>query len=408
MYLSDEEQAMLAGEQGVGIAQAMGIITTLGTMYGAADLIPISSAHISGVSYKNLGEAGLDYLEDLAATGAKARVFATLNPPAVDMDDWQGSPLLTTPAFAKGQFRILDAFYKMGIDGICTCTPYEVNNRPAMGDHLSWAESSAVSFANSRLGARTNREGGPAALAAALTGRTARYGYHLDENRRADYVINVNVAVPDGSSLSALGVIVAKKLLNRTPLFVGFDRELSDDEHKLLGAAMAAVGSIALFHVEGQTPEAIALGREIIAPHAEYLTVDDLAEGYRALGIVPGTTPVDLVNIGCPHSSYAELVEIADLLAGRQVRTKFWIMCAPHVVHQAQANGVAERLTGCGVALLSGACTIVSPMAQTGVRSVATNTAKGAFYHSSYNGMEIHLGSTAKCVETAVSGIWQD
>lgn len=404
MRLTDEEQAMLAGEQGAGTAKAMEIIVTLGNMYGADDLVPVSSAHVSGVSYKNLGDAGLEFLEDLAATGARSRTFATLNPPAIDVDDWEASPLRTDPEFARQQFRILNAFHKMGIDGICTCTPYEVNNRPKMGDHLSWAESSAVSFANSRLGARSNREGGPAALAAALTGRTARYGLHLEQNRRADYVINVQVPVPDAASLSILGFLVAKKIFNKTPLFVGIERELNDDEHKLLGAAMAAAGSVGLFHVEGQTPEAQQLEREIIAPQAEYLTIDDLSDGYKALGIKPGTTPIDLVNIGCPHASHAELVEIAALLAGRQIKTKFWIMCAPHVIHQAQATGLAERLTGCGVALLSGACTIVAPMGHLGLQNVLTNTAKGSFYHSSYNHLQVYVGSTVQCVEAAVSG----
>lgn len=406
MKLSDEEQAMLAGEMGAGVAKAMEIVVALGNIYGAADLVALDSAHISGVSYKNIGDAGLEFLEEWVREGARVRCFTTLNPAGMDTEDWQHSDMQTAPAFAAQQWRVLNAFRDMGIDNIVTCTPYYVNNVPRRGDHVAFSESSAVVYANSRLGAYTNREGGPSALASAIVGRTARYGFHLDENRRADLVVQVKTPLPDATAFSVLGFLVGKIAQNRIPLLQGIEREMSEEDHKLAGAAMAAAGGVALYHVPGQTPEATERGEEIIAPHAEYITIDDLADGYRALGIKEGRVAIDWVNFGCPHVSLEEMRQIVDALDGRKIKTRMWVMVAPAVAKQAMAEGVAQRIKESGGELTLGACAIVAPMKQTGIRSVATNTAKGAFYHSSYNGLDIHVGNIAQCVEAAVTGIW--
>ncbi len=406
MRLSNEEQAMLGGAMGAGVAQAMEIVVALGNIYGAADLVALDSAHVSGVSYKNIGQAGLEFLEEWVAQGARVRCFTTLNPAGMDTEDWQHSDMQTEPAFAVHQSRILNAFRDMGIDNIVTCTPYYVNNQPKRGDHVAFSESSAVIYANSRLGAYTNREGGPSALAGAIAGRTARYGFHLDENRRADVVISVKAKLPDTTAFGVLGFLAGKLLQNRTPLFMGIEEEMSSEDHKMMGGALAAAGGVALYHVADQTPEATAQGDGIIAPHAEYITIDDLAEGYKALGIKAGATPIDLVNFGCPHVSINEMREIADRLAGRSIKARLWVMVAPHVAAEAAKEGISQRIRAAGGELTIGACAIVAPMKQTGIRSVATDSAKGAFYHSSYNGLDIHVGNIAQCVEAAVTGMW--
>ena len=174
LRLTSQEQAMLAGEEGPGLQKAMEIVVALGRIYGAEDLVPVASAQVSGVSYKNLGDAGLKFLQEWAALGAAARVPATLNPAGMDMTAWR--ELGFSEEFAQQQQAVVTAYSALGVTPTCTCTPYLVGHAPLFGQHVAWAESSAVNYANSVLGARTNREGGPSALAAAITGRTAHYG----------------------------------------------------------------------------------------------------------------------------------------------------------------------------------------------------------------------------------------
>ncbi|MEM4235218.1 MAG: aconitase X, partial [Candidatus Methanomethylicaceae archaeon] len=181
MYLSREEERMLSGEEGLAVQKAMQLLTALGEVFGAERMVKIESAQIAGVSYGNIGDAGMEFLEDWADLGGKVRVKSTLNPAGMDLDKWKEMGI--DDEYYQRQMRILKAFEKMGVEITCTCTPYLVGNRPRSGAHVAWSESSAVVFANSVLGARTNREGGPSALAAAITGRTPCYGLHLEDNR---------------------------------------------------------------------------------------------------------------------------------------------------------------------------------------------------------------------------------
>ena len=189
MELTGYEQEMLAGEHGRSTQKAMEILVALGTIYGAARMVEVTSVQIAGVSYDNLGEAGPHFLQEMAADG-RAQVLTTLNPAGMDIENWQA--LGIDAGFARNQERVLDAFARMNVVTTCSCTPYLAGNLPHYGEHIAWAESSAVCYANAVIGARTNREGGPGALAAALTGRTPAYGYHLDENRRPTVTVMVS------------------------------------------------------------------------------------------------------------------------------------------------------------------------------------------------------------------------
>ena len=199
MDLTREEEAILNGEEGEGKQKAMELVTALGKIYGADDLIDITSAHLSGASYKTIDDGGLKYLEDMAAGGAKVSVPSTLNPVGMDRERW--AEMHITPEFAEKQLRIIDLYGQMGIRTTCSCTPYTGANVPSLGDHVAWAESSALSFVNSYIGARTNREGGPGALAAAILGKTANYGLHLDEKRRPTVVIDADIVYNPYDSL---------------------------------------------------------------------------------------------------------------------------------------------------------------------------------------------------------------
>src|SRR5512133_498083 len=210
MQLTTQQQEMLDGQSGRATRKAMEILSTLGTIYGAEFMLPVTSVQISGVSYDNLGEAGLHFLAEMADGGGKTRVLTTLNPAGMDVENWQRMGI---PAdFAAQQQRVIEAFAHMGVITTCSCTPYLTGNVPHFAEHIAWAESSAVCYANSVLGARTNREGGPSALAAALTGRTPCYGLHLDENRRPGLTVQVEAGLNDTRDFGALGVAIGRAI----------------------------------------------------------------------------------------------------------------------------------------------------------------------------------------------------
>ncbi len=402
---------MLAGEMGPGTRKAMEIVTALGRIYGAERLVPVASVQVAGVSYKNLGNAGLEFLAEWADQGARVRVPTTLNPAGMDLFRWRA--LGFDPAFAERQRAVVEAFAAMGVTTTCTCTPYLIGNRPGLGDHVAWAESSAVSFANSVLGARTNREGGPSALAAAITGRTAVFGLHLDENRRATLQVEVRCPVTSLADFGALGYLVGKAARNRVPFYQGM--EVSDqDRLKALGAAMAASGAVALYHVDGITPEAVATAG-VLASDAERMVIDDLTSGYAALSRPPEShitnngsqsPSIDLVWIGCPHASLAEIEQVVALLDGRRLRSALWITVARDVREQAAERGLVAAVEACGGQIVADTCVVVAPVRELGFRSMATPSGKGAYYGPSHAGLTVCYGALEKCIEAAVEGQW--
>ncbi|NLE43178.1 MAG: DUF521 domain-containing protein [Chloroflexi bacterium] len=400
LALTSEEQALLAGEAGVGVRKAAEIVVALGQIYGARCLVPVVSVQVAGVSYRNLGEAGLQFLSEWAEHGARVRVPTTLNPAGIDLDAWQ--ELGFSSGFARQQEAVIEAYRRLGILATCTCTPYLVGNVPAPGDHVAWAESSAVSYANSVLGARTNREGGPGALAAAIIGRTAAYGLHLDENRRATLRVDVRCRVKTQADFGALGTLVGKAARNRVPYFTGLDEACSSEALKALGAAMAASGAVALYHVAGATPEARTPG--ILADGYDTLVIDDLGPAYAALN--QDVRQIDLVWIGCPHAGLSEIAEVVRLLGGRHTRAALWITTARAMRAQAVAEGLVAAVEACGGRVVADMCVVVAPMYELGYRTLATPSAKGASYVPSHAGLQVRYGSLEACIESAVTGIW--
>ncbi len=400
LRLTSEEKSWLHGQAGPAIQRATEIIVALGQIYGATDLIPVAGAQVSGVSYKNLGRAGLQFLEEWAAQGARARVPATLNPAGMDLSTWR--ELGIPEHFARQQQSVIAAYRSLGIRTTCTCTPYLVGHEPQFGQHLAWAESSAVSYANSVLGARTNREGGPSALAAAITGRTARYGLHLDENRLATTIIDIQCPVTSAADLGALGYQVGRQLGTGVPYFRFKDGDPDTWELKSLGAAMAASGAVGLYHIDGLTPE--ALDRNMLRKNARTLVVDDLGHGYRALnGSAKG---IDLVSLGCPHASLQELLTIADALVDRQVKTALWITTARATREAAERSGAVARIEAAGGRVVADTCMVVAPVAELGFQSLATNSAKMAFYAPAHSGLSVRFGPLDQCLEAAITGVW--
>ncbi len=405
--LTQEERAWLAGEAGPALRRAMEIVVALANIYGAQHLIPVESVQISGVSYRNIGDAGLAFLRRWADEGARVRVPTTLNPTAMDMIRWREQGF--GDDFAEKQQQVVDAFASMGIgqgQPTPTCTPYLIGNRPMMGAHIAWAESSAVAFANSVLGARTNREGGPGAIAAALTGRTGAYGLHLEENRRATLTIEPRVRLYGISDYSALGALVGQHARQRIPHFTGLDLDRADplweEKLKALGAAMAATGAVALYHIEGVTPEARAM--TMLTPDAETLMIDDLTPGYASLSDEGGQP--DLVWIGCPHASLAEIAWVAERLEAKAVRMPLWITCARPIRVAAIERGLVQTIESAGGRVFADACMAIAPVRDLGFEVVATPSAKGAYYLRNLAGVGVRFGTLIACVDAALTGRW--
>jgi predicted aconitase len=373
MHLTQEEEGILAGEAGEGRQWAMQLLVGLGRIFGAEDLVPIGSAQLAGVSYKTIGEAGLKWLQDVSRTSVVS-VPAMLNPAGMDPNRWEdmGVP----EEFAAKQRAILRAYNRMGVELTCTCTPYLIGRSPGFGEAVAWSESNAVSYCNSVLGARTNREGGPSALAAAVVGKTARYGLHLPRNRLPTAVVDVDPGETN-VDYGALGVHVGRELGNAVPYFRGI--RPTSDELKTLGAAMAASGAIALFHVRGVTPEAQA-GLEPDGP-TETLHVgpEELEEAYGSLSASVRDQDVELITIGCPHVSIDELEEIAQFLKGRKRRAgapDLWV-CTSKEVKKLGTEAV-KVIEGFGKVLVD-TCMVVAPIDQV-ASTTATNSGKAATY----------------------------
>ncbi|MFX1588268.1 MAG: aconitase X catalytic domain-containing protein, partial [Promethearchaeota archaeon] len=315
MRLTSEEQDMLNGKYGRAAQKSMEILNTLGEIFDAEYMVDVYGVQIAGVSYANLGEAGLEFLNEMAEDG-KVRVLTTLNPAGMDRENWQA--LGIDEEFAKNQNRAIDAFAKMGIITTCSCTPYLIGNNPHFGQHIAWAESSAVCYSNSVIGARTNREGGPSALASAITGKTPKYGYHLDKNRHGQVLIKVNTPVKGTDEFGVLGKIIGDKLVElgkKVPYIVGIP-SATIEELKSFCASVATYGGVALFHMEGITPEYDKY------PKPSDLTFeinkDDMVKAKSEL--IDDDLEIDFVSIGCPHASIHEIAEIARLLEGKKVK----------------------------------------------------------------------------------------
>src|SRR3972149_36479 len=255
MYLTEKEQRMLDGEEGYAVRKSMELLVALGNIYGAEQLIKVGSVQVAGVSYHNLGDAGLEFLNELAKDG-KVKVLTTLNPAGMDLENWKN--LGISAEFAEKQNLVIDAFERMGIIISCTCTPYLIGNLPRYGEHVAWSESSAVTFANSVIGAKTNREGGPSALAAAFVGKTPCYGLHLDENRVPDIHVHANAHLAKLSDWGALGYSIGKKAENKIPYITGI-KEAELDDLKSFCASVVPCGTPPLFYMKGITPASESL-----------------------------------------------------------------------------------------------------------------------------------------------------
>ena len=397
MKLTKEETRMLKGEEGYAARKSMEILTALGDIYGAERLIKVGSVQVAGVSYHNLGDAGLEFLNELAEDG-RVKVLTTLNPAGMDLENWR--ELGISEDFAIKQNLVIDAFKRMGIIISCTCTPYLIGNLPRYGEHVAWSESSAVTFANSVIGAMTNREGGPSALAAAFVGKTPCYGLHLKEKRVPDIHVQIKASLTKLSDWGALGYVIGKKAENKIPYITGI-HEADVDELKSFCASVVTYGAKPLFYIRGITP-----GAEMHQPPREKVMVEenDLKEAYSKIN--DEATNIELVCIGCPHCSIKEIAEIANRIEGKEVsaKTEFWVATSRPAKQLADQRGYTSIIERAGGKFACDTCMAVAPL-KGRFKSLATTSAKGCFY-SRQNGMATKMGSVEECVKAAVTGKW--
>lgn len=385
MILSPEDEAILAGGEGETRARMMEILFALGKVYGAERLIPIASAQVSGASFKTIGRWGLDWIQHL---DAKVSVPTVLNPVGMDRLKWRDMGI--SPEFAKNQEDVLEAYRKLGVIMECTCTPYYLYIT-RYGEHLAWSESSAVAYANSVIGARTNREGGPGALAAAIIGKTPEYGLHLVKARVPQVVIRVGggTRMHDPAHFGALGYRAGTLVGNRIPIFEGI--RPGRDHLKALGAAMAASGAVALFHVKDITPDS-----RIFSYSTEGLEV--ISVEFDEIETCMKKVPVDAVALGCPQCSPEELTRIAELLEGKAVRIPVFIFTSRDVAARHPREVAAIEASGARV--YADTCMVVSP-AMERIGTIMVNSGKAFAYVPDMCGAGVRLGTTEECIDVA-------
>ena len=392
MFLTKKEEQMCDGEFGETIRKSMDILVALGDIYGASKLVDITSAQVTGVSYKTIGQAGLEYLEDLASEEFEySGINASLNPPGTDLDNWEA--LGFPKEFSIKQNQIVDAYGKLGISKTCTCTPYLVGNVPRFRDHVSWSESSAVAYVNSVIGARTNREGGPAALAAAIVGKTPLYGFHLKQNRRANLIVNVSTEL-SGADWGALGYIVGKTVGGGVPYFK-VKNTPNNNDLKTLGAALASSGSVALYHMENVTPEWDNADREEVE---DYMFVDDKDILETRQKLTTTDREADLICLGCPHASLEEIKNVANIVNGKTIKNKLWICTSVSVKATADRMGYTEIIEAAGGNVVCDTCMVVAPIEDMGFEVIGVNSAKAANYVPSMCGLDVVYDDVEKLI----------
>jgi predicted aconitase len=388
MYLTKEEERIYDGEFGWASQICMKILVRLGELFNAKRLIPINSSHVSGVSYKTLGDAPTKFLEALASANAKAKVKATLNPQSLDCK-YLCKKL--PHEICQKQWKVLEYFEKMGFTQSLTCTPYYLE-KPVKGVHLAWAESSAVVYANSVIGAWTNREGGPSALAAAIIGKTPDYGMHQPENRQPKVLVKLEKRLEDEVEFGALGIFLGKILEDKIPIIQGL-QSASKDSLKHLGAALASTGMTNMFYSKNTSIEKCEI---------EKITVQtqDIKETIETLTTASTEKP-DLVFIGCPHCSLNEVRQIANLIGNRKVKTEFWV-CTSHFIKE-KARKHVEKIEKSGGHVLTDTCAVVTWTEKLGIKTIMTNSAKTAHYAPTLNKAETILAPLKECLKTALN-----
>lgn len=407
--LTERDQALLGGQGGAAVALAMRVLVRSAALMGAERLLDITSAHIDGCLYH--GQASLDFVERLVAGGGKVVVPTTLNVGSLDLIHPE---LFRGDAAVKSQAeRLMQAHLELGCESTFTCAPYQGRQRPRLGQQIAWAESNAIVFANSVLGARTNRYGDFMDLCAALTGRAPACGLHLAENRLGQVLFELQdfPAERGGRDIwfAALGLLAGKQVGARIPVFAGLPPDTSEDELKALGAASASTGAVGLFHAVGITPEAPTLAEAFGGQPAQEVVLVSRAQLQRTRAALSQARPGDrlaAVSVGTPHFSLAEFDQLLALLAGEEagLRIDFYVNTSRFILWQLEESGKARTLQDRGITIVTDTCTYITPVMKQTRGLIMTNSGKWAHYAPANIGVEVAFGSLRECVRSAILG----
>lgn len=406
LHLTEEESFALGDDAPPWLAMAMRIVAEAARLLGAGGLIPITSAHIDGCLYH--GDAGVHFVERLAQLGGRVTVPASLNVGALDLIH---PDLVRADArYREMAGRQMRAYTQLGCTPTWTCAPYQVGYRPGVGEHVAWAESNAVVFANSVLGARSNRNGDLLDICCALTGRAPLYGLHLDESRVATLRVDVSRLSPallaEDAFYPVLGAWLGAACSGQVAVIDGLPRDVGEDRLKALGAGAAATGDVGLFHVSGVTPEApdvdTACGGMPPA-HSVTVTAGMIRAARDALSTSAGEG-LDCIALGSPHFSDAECRALAGHLAGRHARVPVYVCTSREMLTRIETDGTRARLADAGVTFVVDTCVVVTPVLAAGGGVMMTNSAKFAHYGPANTGYASVFGSLADCARSAVAG----
>jgi predicted aconitase len=409
--LDERDRDVLEGKHGEAARMAMSVVARMAEISGAPSLIDITSAHIDGCLYH--GKVGLEFAQRLAEGEGEVVVPTTLNVGALDLlhpEHYRGDP--ETGGSAR---RLMDLYVQMGCRPTWTCAPYQMEPRPRFGEQIAWAESNAIAFANSVIGARTDRYGDFIDICAALTGRVPFSGLHVTENRRAR--ISFRLSSIDGGLLEEdvfyplLGLVIGARSGSAVPVIEGLPSDTSEDRLKALGAAAASSGSVALFHAVGNTPEAHTL-EDATQGHDPEEIIDVspqmIATARDSLVTAPGRH-LSAVSIGTPHFSVAEFEGLLPLLDGSRARADFYISTSRAVLQEVERRGWLDAVQGAGAKIVVDTCTYVTPIIDHHGGMIMTNSAKWAYYAPGNLGVDVFFGSTEECVRSAMLGrVWTD
>jgi predicted aconitase len=414
MQLTDQEKKMLDGVFGTGPQDAMQLLMTLGTVYNAERMIPVTTCHLGGRNVLLGGQENIDWMTDLYEGGARFRVFTSWNAGCCDFNLWKEMGL--PEKLVEDQKRSDEIYLKLGAVPLGTCLPYYHGNLPMPGTSFAAGGSAGATFVNSMIGARGNREGSPSVVAASICGVTPEYGLHLKENRYGKVIVDLSgldFAAMTLGDFSALGYYIGRTLVDKTPVIVGVPRQITQDQIRFLISPMPTGGAISLVHIVGVTPEA-PTAEEALGHKKPEDTISvsrkDLQSSYETLTTARGGK-VDLVTFGCPHCSIGQIQQIASLLDGKRIHpdTRLWVGTSRHYQMMAREMGYGKVIEKAGGLIIADVC--VAPGAPfhlvEGVKTVAINSARGAYFIPGACGVEVIFSDTKECIEAAINGKWR-
>jgi predicted aconitase len=412
--LSARDEQLLNGQHGKAAQMAMRILVRMAEVQSAAEMMDVSQAHIDGCGL--LSDTGLEFAETLAARGGEVSIPTTLNMGPLDLQNWERFGV--NEDFAANAIRQAKAYTDMGCIPTWTCAPYQGYLTPRFGQQIAWGESNAICYANSVLGARTNRYGDFIDICAAITGRVPKCGLHLEENRKGQILLKLididPVIMHSNVFYAVLGHLVGSMAGDKIPVIEGLPIDVSSDQFKAFCAAAASSGELALFHAIGVTPEANSLEQAFQGGKPERvidIRLSDLKKSEADLFTAKEGDKLDLVVLGCPHFSFDEFRELAKLV---QTQTKKGTKLHPDVkfivisCHTSYAllrrSEFFDVLAGFGVEITLDTCIFHTPIVSSETKVIMTNSGKCAYYAPGELGVQVAFGSMTECVDSAVEG----